>query len=189
MAMHNARLRRLVHNLSAADEKLGLLKRASYFDVLMSEVRRSLQQNTPATVMLLEFGKAGALVKEFGRESVERFMRQIAQELSAHIRQSDIAVQYDLTTIALFLADTAEKGAHLALDKLRRVTATVHLPGRDSGATLTTGIAEAVMRPHFDSADIVTELVNRAERALDAARNDPNRTCALPCAFDLTAVA
>ena len=189
MAMHNARLRRLVHNLSGADEKLGLLKRASYFDVLMSEVRRSLQQNTPATVMLLEFGRAGALSKEFGHDAVERFMRQVAQELSSHIRQSDIAVQYDSTTIALFLADTAEKGAYLALDKLRRVSAAIHLPGRDCGPVLAAGIAEAVMRPGFDAADIVTELVNRAERAIEGARNDPSKVCALPCAFDLNAVA
>jgi diguanylate cyclase (GGDEF)-like protein len=178
-----------VHNLSGADEKLGLLKRTSYFDVLMSEVRRSLQQGTPATVMLLEFGRANALVKEFGHEAVERFMRQVAQELSAHIRQSDIVVQYDLTTIALFLADTAEKGAYLALEKLARVTSGIHLPGRESGPTVTTGIAEAVMRPNFDPADIVTELVNRVEHALEAARNEASRTCALPCAFNLTAVA
>jgi len=189
IALHNARLRRLVNTLSASDEKSGLLKRASYLDVLSSEVRRSQQQNTPATVMLLEYGRAGALVKEFGQDAVERYMRHVAQELSAHIRQSDIAVQYDLTTVALFLADTAEKGAYLALDKLRRVTAEIHLPGREAGAAIMAGIAEAVMRPHFDPADIVTELVNRAESALERAHGETNRICALSCPYDLSAVA
>ncbi len=189
IALHNARLRRLVNTLSAGDEKSGLLKRASYFDVLLAEVRRSLQQNTPATVMLLEYGRAGALLQEFGQEGVERYMRHVAQELSAHIRQSDIAVQYDLTTVALFLADTAEKGAYLALDKLRRVTAEIHLPGRDTGPTMMAGIAEAVMRPQFDAADIVTELVNRADCALERARGEANRVCALSCPYDLSAVA
>jgi GGDEF domain-containing protein/tetratricopeptide (TPR) repeat protein len=189
IALHNARLRRLVNTLSGGDEKSGLLKRASYFDVLTSEVRRSLQQNTPATVMLLEYGRAGAMVKEFGQEAVERYMRHVAQELAAHIRQSDIALQYDLTTVALFLADTAEKGAYLALDKLRRVTAEIHLPGRDTGPTLMAGIAEAVMRPQFDPADIVTELVNRADMALEGAHGEATRICALTCPYDLSAVA
>jgi transcriptional regulator with GAF, ATPase, and Fis domain len=44
IALNNAGLRRLVKNLSVTDEKSGLLKRASYLDLLQAETRRGLQQ-------------------------------------------------------------------------------------------------------------------------------------------------
>ena len=184
LALHNARLRRLVRNLSVTDEKSGLLKRASYTDVLMSEVARSSQQGTPTTVMLMEFGKGPAMLKEFGQNAVEALMREVSQSISTHIRQADVAVLYDLTTIALILADTPERGALLALEKLRRILADVRLPGRDTPPPSTVGVAEAVMRPAFDPADIVTEVINRVETATERARTASNKVCALKSEFE-----
>jgi diguanylate cyclase (GGDEF)-like protein len=183
LALHNARLRRLVRNLSVTDEKSGLLKRSSYFDVLLSEVRRAQGQSSPTTVMLMHFGKPSALVKEVGHDAVETMMKQIGQIISSHLRQADFAIMYDMTTIAILLADTAEKGALLAIEKLNKVLADIRLPGRDTVPPMTTGIAEAVMRPQFDPTDIVTEVINRVEGALDQALGSTNRVCALPCAF------
>src|SRR5207302_9274698 len=71
LAVSNARLRSLMKTLAVTDEKSGLLKRSSYLDVLLSEVKRSLQQQTPLTMMLLHFGKASTLVKEVGEAPVE----------------------------------------------------------------------------------------------------------------------
>jgi diguanylate cyclase (GGDEF)-like protein len=184
LALHNARLRRLVRNLSVTDEKSGLLKRASYTDVLMSEVARSGQQGTPTTVMLMEFGKSAAMIKEFGQSTVETLMREVSQSISTHIRQADVAVLYDLTTIALILADTPERGALLALEKLRRILADVHLPGRETPPPITVGVAEAVMRPAYDPADIATEAINRVETALERARSASNKVCALQSEFE-----
>jgi GAF domain-containing protein len=41
IALNNAGLRRLVKNLSVTDEKSGLLKRASYIDLLLAESKRA----------------------------------------------------------------------------------------------------------------------------------------------------
>jgi GGDEF domain-containing protein/tetratricopeptide (TPR) repeat protein len=168
-AFLNARLRSLVKTLAVTDEKSGLLKRASYLDVLLSEVRRSAQQNSSCTVMLFNFGKASALVKESGEPAVEALMQQVGQVVCSHLRQTDIAVRYDLTTIAIILADTIEKNAFFVVDKLRRVVGQLKSP---AGKTLTTsvGIAESGMLPGFDAVDIVTEVINRAEVALAIAQ-------------------
>src|SRR6185437_727609 len=119
-AVANARLRSLMKTLAVTDEKSGLLKRSSYLDVLLSEVKRSLQQQTPLTLLLLHFGKASVLVKEVGQSQVENMMQQIGQSLASHIRQNDVAVRYDLTTIALLLSDTGEKNAFLVVEKMRK---------------------------------------------------------------------
>jgi diguanylate cyclase (GGDEF)-like protein len=181
IALNNAGLRRLVKNLSVTDEKSGLLKRASYIDLLLAETRRASQQGTPLSVLLMHFGKRSALLKEFGEEVVEATMEQIGQLFSANIRSNDLAFHYELTTIAIILGDTAEKEGLLAVEKLRRLLADVRLPGKDQAIPLTAGLAEAVMRQQYDPVDIVTEVINRAEQALQAAvAEGPGKVVSLP---------
>jgi GGDEF domain-containing protein len=187
LAVTNARLRSLMKTLAVTDEKSGLLKRSSYLDVLLSEVQRSLQQQTPLTLLLLHFGKASAMVKEIGEAQVESMMQQIGQSLCSHIRQNDVAVRYDLTSIVLLLADTVEKNAFLVVDKMRKVLAPIKIPGVDRNPPMTAGIAEAVLQEKFEPVDIVTEAINRLERALEVARGEGgNKAHALAANLQVT---
>jgi diguanylate cyclase (GGDEF)-like protein len=172
LAVNNARLRSLVKSLAVQEEKSGLLKRASYLDVLMSETKRSIEQESPLTLMLFHFGKTGTMVREFGEAAVDGMMQQVGQVLTSHIRQTDVAVRYDLLTVALVLADTGEKNAFFVVDKMRKVLSVIHLPGKSSGVPVTVGIAEVVLQSRFDPVDIVTEVINRAEAALEAAKSE-----------------
>ena len=169
IALNNAGLRRLVKNLSVTDEKSGLLKRASYLDLLQAETRRGLQQGTAVTVLLMQFGRRSALIKEYGEPAVTAVMEQIGQLFSANIRTNDLAFRYEATTVALVLGDTGEKEALLAVEKLRRLLAEVRFPGKDKAVEFSAGLAQAVMRQHFDPVDIVTEVANRADHALEQA--------------------
>ncbi len=169
IALNNAGLRRLVKNLSVTDEKSGLLKRASYLDLLQAETRRGLQQGTAVTVLLLQFGRRSALLKEYGEPALAAVMEQAGQIVSANIRTNDLAFRYEATTVALVLGDTGEKEALLAVEKLKRLLADVRLPGKNEGVEFSAGLAQAVMRQHFDPVDIVTEVANRADHALELA--------------------
>ena len=169
IALNNAGLRRLVKNLSVTDEKSGLLKRASYLDLLQAETRRGLQQGTTVTVLLMQFGRRNSLIKEYGEQAVAAVMEQIGQLFSANIRTNDLAFRYEATTVALVLGDTGEKEALLAVEKLRRLLAEVRFPGKTQGIEFCAGLAQAVMRQHFDPVDIVTEVANRADQALEQA--------------------
>jgi diguanylate cyclase (GGDEF)-like protein len=170
IALNNVGLRRLVHNLSVTDESSGLLTRSSYLDLLQAETRRGLQQGTPLTLLLMRFGKDTALTKELGEQAVEETMQQIGKILSAHIRQNDLAFRYDLTTVAIILGETALKEGLMAVEKLRRLLTQIHFPGKEEPVNFYAGLAESVMRPGFDAVDIVTEVINRAEAALESAR-------------------
>lgn len=169
IALNNAGLRRLVKNLSVTDEKSGLLKRASYLDLLMAETRRAVQQATPLTVLLMQFGKSAALVKEFGEAAVESAMQRAGLLIAANIRQNDLAFRYGTTTVAVVLGETAEPEALLAVEKLRKLLTEVRMPEKEEAVPFSAGLAEAVVRPQYDPADMVTEVINRAEQALDAA--------------------
>jgi diguanylate cyclase (GGDEF)-like protein len=169
IALNNAGLRRLVKNLSVTDEKSGLLKRASYLDLLQAETRRGLQQGTAVTILLLQFGKRNALIKEYGEQTVTGVMEHIGQMVSANIRTNDLAFRYEATTVALVLGDTGEKEALLAVEKLRRILTEVRFPVNNQAVEFNAGLAQAVMRQHFDPVDIVTEVANRADQALEQA--------------------
>jgi diguanylate cyclase (GGDEF)-like protein len=165
IALNNAGLRRLVKSLSVTDEQSGLLKRASYLDLLMAETKRAIQQSTPVTVVLMQFGKSAAMLKQHGEVALETAMQQAGQLIAANVRQNDLAFRYEMTTIALVLGETAEKEALMAIEKLRKLIAEIKLS--DESLPLNAGVAEAVVRQQFDAVDIVTEVINRAELALD----------------------
>jgi len=190
LAANNAKLRSLMKTLAVTDEKSGLLKRASYIDVMMAEVKRSVQTSAAMTLMLLNFGKASTLAREVGEAAVEGMMQNIGQSVCANIRQTDTAIRYDRTSIALVLGDTKDTNAFFVVDKMRKVLANVKAPGTEHPINVTVGIAGAVIQKEYDAVDIVTEVINRAEQALDLAISQgPNSAHALAPLVEAAAVA
>jgi diguanylate cyclase (GGDEF)-like protein len=171
IALNNAGLRRLVKSLSVTDEQSGLLNRASYLDLLMAESRRAVQQSTPVTVLLMQFGESASMVKKYGEKAVEAIIQQIGRLFAANVRQNDLAFRYEMTTIALVLGETAEKEATMAVEKLRKLLAEIKLPDGEP-LPFNAGMAEAVIRQNFDAVDIVTEVINRVELALEKSLAD-----------------
>jgi len=195
IALNNAGLRRLVKNLSVTDEKSGLLKRASYLDLLLAESKRAIQNASALSVLLLQFGKSAAMLKEYGESEVQAVMERAGQLIAASIRTNDLAFRYDTMTIAILLGETAEKEAMLAVEKLRKIISEVRLPAKDDGsqghhAQFSAGLAEAVIRTEYDPVDVVTEVINRAEHALaQAMAQGPGKIIALGPALAAGAVA
>ena len=196
IALNNAGLRRLVKNLSVTDEKSGLLKRASYIDLLLAESKRAVQNASALSVVLMQFGKSSAMIKEYGEAEVQAVMARAGQLFAANIRSNDLAFRYDTMTIAILLGETAEKEALLAIEKLRKIISEVRLPAKDGAAQgpavrFSAGVAEAVIRSEYDPVDVVTEVINRVEHALaQAMGKGPGQVVALgPAALATGAVA
>ena len=194
IALNNAGLRRLVKNLSVTDERSGLLKRGSYLDLLLAESKRAMQNGSALSVLLLQFGRSAALIKEYGEAAVEAAMEKIGQQIGANIRTHDLAFRYDTTTIAIILGETAEKEGMMAIEKLRKIIAGVRLPAKDAekghAMEFSAGLAEAVVKDSYDPVDIVTEVINRAEHALATSlAQGPGKVVALGAALAAGAVA
>jgi len=195
IALNNAGLRRLVKNLSVTEEKSGLLKRSSYLDLLLAESKRAVQNAGALSVLLMQFGRGAALIKEYGEAAVEAAMEKIGQQIAGNIRTNDLAFRYDMTTVAVILGDTAEKEGMMAIEKLRRIIAGVRLAGKDGTdeghvMDFSAGLAQAVIRETYDPVDIVTEVINRAEHALATSLGQgPGRVVALGAALASGAVA
>ena len=137
----------------------------------------------------MRFGERAALAKEQGEAAAESVMQRLGQVVAANVRQNDLAFRYSGNAIAIVLGETAEKEALLVSEKMRRVMASA-VPEKHLATQFNAGVAEAVMRPEFDAVDIVTELINRAERSLEkAVAEGPGKSAALKAAMTAAAVA
>lgn len=171
IAINSTRLRRLVRSLAGSDPETGLLPRSAYLECLLSESRRSKDQDQPLSVCLLEPENPRALMKAWGEAGVQRFVQQIGKTLTSVLRQNDIAIRYSPLSIALLFPDTALPQAGLAVEKLRRGMAQVSLDGAEA-SHLCAAVCEVPLGPNFDAVDGVTEVINRLESSLDHARKE-----------------
>ena len=170
LSVNHTRLRTLVRTLAVADEKTGLLARSSYLDCLLGETQRARTRGLPLSLAILQMDRGPELVQQQGEALVERHMEQLARALQPAIRQNDLAVKYTSWALAFILPDTSLANARALAERLRKMAGGVGPPWNRGQLTLSAGVVEALARPDYDSEDIVTDLINRAESSLDEAR-------------------
>ena len=178
IAISHVKLRSLMKTLAVADEHSGMLNRGSYLNCVLSECSRAQKQHTPLSVLLLQFGSESQAVRELEEAVVQQYVQEAAQVVMGHLRQNDIAIRYDPTTLALVLPDTKGKDTFFVVDKMRKMIGGVKMAGGD-GLPMTAGIAEAFLEGDIDPVDSVTELINRLEQALEAALREGGGTSKL----------
>jgi diguanylate cyclase (GGDEF)-like protein len=176
MSVSHTRLRSLVRRMGVSDERSGLLSRSSYQSCLLTEADRSRTQGTPLALAILQIDRGAEILRQHGESPVERFLEQLARSLQPIVRQNDVAVKYTSWSLAFILPDTTLAGAQNLADKLRRAASGVRPPWDSTQITLSAGIVEAVAKPDYESEDIVTDLINRAEFSAEEARKQGGDT-------------
>ena len=170
MSVSHTRLRSLVRRMGVSDERSGLLSRSSYQGCLLTEADRSRTQGTPLSLAILQIDRGPEILRQQGETPVERLLEQLARSLQPVVRQNDVAVKYSSWALAFILPDTTLAGAQNLADKLRRAASGVRSPWDSVQITLSAGIVQAVAKPEYESEDIVTDLMNRAELSVEEAR-------------------
>jgi len=170
MSVSHTRLRSLVRRMGVSDERSGLLSRSSYQSCLLTEADRARTQGTPLALTILQIDRGAEILRQQGESPLERFLEQLARSLQSIVRQNDVAVKYTSWSLAFILPDTTLAGAQNLADKLRRAASGLRPPWDSTQITLSAGIVEAVPKHEYDSEDIVTDLINRAEFSIEEAR-------------------
>ncbi|OFW07045.1 MAG: hypothetical protein A3G20_02900 [Acidobacteria bacterium RIFCSPLOWO2_12_FULL_59_11] len=173
MAVANVRLRNMMKTLAVTDEESGLLHRESYLPCLLSEAERMRTQKSTLSGAILDFSPAKqAPPKPGGEQSLDALVLEFSNTVVSHLRQNDIALKYASHSLALILPGTTGKDAVAVVEKLRKLTAARKRPGADGPPRMVVGVAEAIRSENMDNADIITELINRLESALETAQQD-----------------
>jgi diguanylate cyclase (GGDEF)-like protein len=170
MSVSHTRLRSLVRRMGVSDERTGLLSRSSYQSCLLTEADRARTQGTPLALAILQIDRGTDILRQQGESPMERFLEQLARSLQSILRQNDVAVKYTSWSLAFILPDTTLDGAQHLADKLLRAASGLRPPWDATQITLSAGIVEAAAKQDYDSEDIVTDLINRAEFSIEEAR-------------------
>jgi len=170
MSVSHTRLRSLVRRMGVSDERTGLLSRSSYQSCLLTETDRARTQGTPLALAILQIDRGAEILRQQGESPLEKFLEQLARSLQPIVRQNDVAVKYTSWSLAFILPDTKLDGAQNLADKLRRAASGLRPPWDSTSITLSAGIVEAVAKQEYESEDIVTDLINRAEFSVEEAR-------------------
>jgi len=170
MSVSHTRLRSLVRRMGVSDERSGLLSRSSYLSCLLTEADRARTQGTPLALTILQIDRGAEILRQQGESPLERFLEQLARSLQPMVRQNDVPVKYTSWSLAFILPDTTLAGAQNLADKLRRAASGLRPPWDSTQITLSAGIVEAVAKQDYDSEDIVTDLINRAEFSIEESR-------------------
>jgi len=170
MSVSHTRLRSLVRRMGVSDERTGLLSRSSYQSCLLNEADRARTHGTPLALAILQIDRGAEILRQHGESPLEKFLEQLARSLQHIVRQNDVAVKYTSWSLAFILPDTTLAGAQNLAEKLRRAASGVRPPWDSTQITLSAGIVEAATKAEYDSEDIVTDLINRAEFSMEEAR-------------------
>jgi diguanylate cyclase (GGDEF)-like protein len=176
MSVSHTRLRSLVRRMGVSDDRSGLLSRSSYVGCLLNEADRARTQGTPLALAILQIDRGSEMLRQQGEGPLEKFLEQLARSLQPMVRQNDMAVKYTSWALAFILPDTTTSGARNLVEKLRRAAAGVRPPWDSTQITLSAGIVEAAARQEYESEDIVTDLINRAEFSIEEARKQGGDT-------------
>jgi diguanylate cyclase (GGDEF)-like protein len=170
MSVSHTRLRTLVRRMGVSDDRTGLMSRSSYVGCLLNEADRARTQGTALSLAILQIDRGSEMLRQQGEAPLEKFLEQLARSLQPMVRQNDMAVKYTSWALAFILPDTNTTGAQNLVEKLRRAAAGVRPPWDSTQITLSAGIVEAAARQDYESEDIVTDLINRAEFTIEEAR-------------------
>lgn len=172
LGVSHTRLRSLVKTMTVADQKTGLLARSSYVDRLLGEAQRAKTQDASLSVAILQIDSGPELIRQQGEALVDKYLEQVSRAVLPLARSSDLAVKYTAWSLAFILPDTTLAGALGVIENMRQAVTN----GRKENAgsanhiTLSAGVVEAIARVDYDTEDIVTDLINRAESSLEEAR-------------------
>ena len=150
---------------AVTDPLTGLYNRMFLTHFLGLEIKRSLRQKYPVSLLLVAVNGFRTGKEPDGRPIKERIEKDFARFLKAHFREVDLLGRYREDTFFALLPYTDESGAMKGADRIREGLKNhsflQEIPGSPSSLTVSVGIAQ------YSSKDMgVEEWTRKAEEAL-----------------------
>lgn len=156
--------------LASTDTLTGLLNRRAFIERIdrarAADPERSL---FPVSALLLDVDHFKKVNDTLGHDAGDAVLQGVARVLSGMARKTDFVARWGGEEFVLFLSNTAEAGARIAAERLRRALAETRYPlpnGTEHRATASIGLACAESSSwHLD------ELLGRADKAMYSAKH------------------
>ena len=148
----------------ATDALTGLWNRAHFDHVVEKELDRSLRHKQPLSLILFDIDHFKRINDEYGHQTGDKVLREIALVGNAAIRSSDALFRWGGEEFAVLAPSTGHRGASHLAESLRGEVAS-HLFPAVGSLTVSLGVAEHMASESVDS------WFRRADESLYAAKH------------------
>jgi diguanylate cyclase (GGDEF)-like protein len=155
--------------IASTDGLTALLNRRAFVERIQRLREATEADRFPMSMLLLDLDHFKEVNDTLGHEAGDAVLRSVAAVLSGMARKTDIVVRWGGEEFVIALVRTAEAGARVAAERVRRAIAEAsHLlpDGSARRATASVGLASAE-----GSTWELEELINRADRAMYTAKH------------------
>lgn len=155
--------------LASTDTLTGLLNRRAFIERIDKARAASSSWMFPMSMLLLDVDHFKKVNDTLGHDAGDAVLQGVARVLSGMARRSDFVARWGGEEFVVALAQTAEAGARIAAERVRRAIADAKyiLPnGAEHRATASVGLASAE-GPEWQ----LDELLGRADKAMYSAKH------------------
>ena len=158
---------------ASLDPLTGLFNRR-HISVLSQELRRQLSQGLNASLILFDIDHFKEINDTHGHFAGDRVLVSIARMLGVSARECDTPCRYGGDEFLVLLSDTDHEEAHSIAERIRTAIAAKIVEHHGTPIPITVSVGVATARP--DSPSALLRVIERADRALYAAKN-AGRNC------------
>jgi len=159
--------RERLESLAITDALTHLYNRRHFQDTVEKEIRRSIRESRPLSLLLLDLDRFKQFNDQWGHTEGDAELTRVADVVQKNIRSTDSAFRYGGEELAVLLPSCPKVQALPVAEKIRAAVA-VHPPRPSSGAAFTTVSIGVATFP--EDGEAVRALVDAADAALYAAK-------------------
>lgn len=172
MEKENQRLLQEVQRLAVLDPLTGILNRRAFYEDANREFKRSVRYQHPLTVIMFDADKFKAINDNYGHPAGDAFLKAIAMNIRANLRDLDVFARYGGDEFIALLPETGLNQAKDIAGRMVEVVSTilVRFAGGVVHPSISAGVAE------FEPTDRTLEaLIARADADLLRIKREKNR--------------
>jgi diguanylate cyclase (GGDEF)-like protein len=162
---------RMLSEVSTRDSLTGLYNRWFVLEKIDSELNRALRHGSPMSLLMLDLDHFKRINDTFGHTAGDQVLQGIGRLLRESCRVYDVPGRYGGEEFCIVLPETKSGNTTVVAERIRQKLAASELPCGDGSIAVTASIGIA----GTDSSDAAVlspaELIERADRALYAAKN------------------
>ncbi len=165
-----ADLRRELAELAIRDPLTDLPNRRHFESMLRGELNRLRRYGGHCAVVMIDVDQFKIYNDSFGHVAGDRVLRELARELAANLRETDIVSRYGGEEFAVIMVDTPLERALQVLERLRAAIEAHTFPDEQifPSGQLTISVGVTACRP---DAVRLEDVVEEADRAMYAAKH------------------
>lgn len=165
------------YRLATTDGLTELYNHRYFQEQMQMACANAERYNTPFSLIILDIDFFKKFNDNYGHQSGDAVLRQVAQTLKKNVRASDIVCRYGGEEMSIILPNTTDDIAVVIAEKLRSMVEnrTFHLTGnRESNVTVSLGVATYGQKDGISPADLISSADKRLYNAKENGRNRVN---------------